>query len=1091
MAEEKLIRREKVTIPTYRVGAPDRNPMFLEKRVYQGSSGRVYPYPVIESVSDEPVDCEYDAYFLENEFLEIMVLPELGGRIQRARDKTNNYDFIYHNRVIKPALVGLAGPWISGGIEFNWPQHHRPNTFGPVAARLVKNSDGSETLWCGETDRMYGTRGLHGVTLRPGRAVMEIHGRVYNPTTLPQTFLWWANPAVSVHDDYQSIFPPDVTAVMDHGKRDVSTFPIATGTYYKVDYRPGTDISWYGNIPVPTSYMAYKSNFDFVGGYDHRRQAGLLHVADRHVSPGKKQWTWGCGDFGKAWDRNLTDEDGPYFELMTGVYTDNQPDFAWLMPCEEKRFVQNFLPYQKIGQVHQANTRAAVSLDIVDGVIKAGVYLTERFEVDILVRNVATNDVLHESTLQIGPDTPWTLEIPAPRGIERKNLHIKVYKDQREVIGFGWREVANHLIPKAADPAPPPKEVRTNEELIHWGRHLEQYRHATRDPIYWHKEALGRDSGDMRGNNEVGKLLLRRACPGMAREYLETAVAKSLERNPNPYDGEPLYNLGLCCLYLEDYEAADNHLAKAAWNAAWKAPAAALRGRIACLRGDLECAATILQEAVAEFPRSNSIRELLVTVLRHLKRNVEAMDHLRVLLREDPVNPWGHHEMELLNTDEVRSGGNWMELFGRDANHYLLELIRGYTSAGFYADAADLVEKARKSGHEPNALCLYMVGDVQSARLESLDGVFPNRLEDTLELKALSLEHRDDGNVSYLLGNALYDKMQYEEAIAAWEHAARLIPDFPTVHRNLGLAYFNPKGDAEAARASYEKAFSLDQTDSRVLFELDQLLKRTGESPTARLDLLTRHAYLIGERDDLYLERATLTRLLKSPESALEQLLSRKFHPWEGGEGKVTRLYVRCLLDMALAAIESKEGGKALEFLERAESYPENLSEGKLYGTAENELNYLRGLAWRLLGEEEKSRQSLELATAGLDSPASAWFYNDQPPESIFYQGLALLELDRDEEAERRFRSLVDYGRTHMDDKPEIDYFAVSLPDFLVFEDDLERRNRIHCSLMMALGLIGLERKDEARSSLESVLAMDPSHTEADRQKRLLDSGQK
>ena len=160
--------------------------------------------------------------------------------------------------------------------------------------------------------------------------------------------MWWANPAVPVNDHTYSVFPPDVNAVMDHGKRAVSTFPIATGEYYKCDYSAGVDISRYKNVPVPTSYMAAHSDFDFIGNYDESRQAGLLHVADHHVSPGKKQWTWGNGDFGRAWDRNLTDEDGPYIELMTGVFTDNQPDFTWLKPQEEKVFVQYFMPYKGI-----------------------------------------------------------------------------------------------------------------------------------------------------------------------------------------------------------------------------------------------------------------------------------------------------------------------------------------------------------------------------------------------------------------------------------------------------------------------------------------------------------------------------------------------------------------------------------------------------------------------------------------------------------------------------------------------------------------------------------------------------------------------
>ncbi|MGB7393693.1 MAG: DUF5107 domain-containing protein, partial [Pricia sp.] len=359
--------REKVTIPTYEVGDPEKYPVFLEKRVYQASSGAVYPHPVIEKISDEKVDKEWDVIFLENEYLKIMILPALGGRIQRAYDKIRQRDFVYYNHVIKPALVGLTGPWISGGIEFNWPQHHRPSTYDPIDSLIEKNGDGSITVWASEVERMFRTKGMAGFTLHPDKAYLEIKVQLYNRTPHRQTFLWWANPAVAVNDHYQSVFPPDVNAVFDHGKRDVSEFPIAKGEYYKVDYSPGTDISRYKNIPVPTSYMAITSDYDFVGGYENDTKGGLLHVADHYVSPGKKQWTWGNGDFGRAWDRNLTDEDGPYIELMCGVYTDNQPDFSWMHPYEEKSFTQYFMPYYNVGVVKNATKEALINLEMEDG----------------------------------------------------------------------------------------------------------------------------------------------------------------------------------------------------------------------------------------------------------------------------------------------------------------------------------------------------------------------------------------------------------------------------------------------------------------------------------------------------------------------------------------------------------------------------------------------------------------------------------------------------------------------------------------------------------------------------------------------------
>ena len=306
------VRRDTVTLPTYRPQPPSRHPMFLEKRVYQGSSGRVYPLPFYDRIAETSEPHAWDAIHLENEYLYVLILPELGGRIHAIRDKTNGYDAIYRQDVIKPALVGLAGPWASGGIEFNWPQHHRPATFMPVSVAIEHDDDGSITVWCGDHDPLSRLRGLHGVCLRPGRSVVEIKVRAYNRTPDVQTFLWWANAATRVHEHYESFFPPDVTFVADHAKRAMSTYPLCEGGYYGVDYaararrgvppqemprryRPPAgvapnNLAWYANIPVPTSYMCLGSREDFFGGYDHRAGAGLLHVANHHIAPGKKQW---------------------------------------------------------------------------------------------------------------------------------------------------------------------------------------------------------------------------------------------------------------------------------------------------------------------------------------------------------------------------------------------------------------------------------------------------------------------------------------------------------------------------------------------------------------------------------------------------------------------------------------------------------------------------------------------------------------------------------------------------------------------------------------------------------------------------------
>src|SRR6201988_1634727 len=233
----ELVQADEITVeyPTYPVGEPEKHPLFFEKRVYQGSNGKVYPLPFIDKVLDVSELRRARAIRLENRFVRVLILPDFGGRIHAIQDKTNHdYDIIYHQKVIKPALVGLAGPWISGGIEFNWPQHHRPATFLPTDFEIEEHADGSKTIWCSDHDPMCRMKGMHGVCLHPGKSYVELKVRAHNRTTLTQTFLWWANVATRVNESYQSFFPPDVSYVADHARRTMSSYPLCRDHYYGV-----------------------------------------------------------------------------------------------------------------------------------------------------------------------------------------------------------------------------------------------------------------------------------------------------------------------------------------------------------------------------------------------------------------------------------------------------------------------------------------------------------------------------------------------------------------------------------------------------------------------------------------------------------------------------------------------------------------------------------------------------------------------------------------------------------------------------------------------------------------------------------------
>lgn len=1068
---------EHVVIPTYGIGAADKNPMFLEKRVYQGSSGAVYPHPVIDRVLDTREERGYSAVFLENRYLKLMVLPELGGRLQMALDKTNGHHFVYYNRVIKPALVGLAGPWISGGIEFNWPQHHRPSTFAPTSWSIERHPDGSATVWCGELERMFGTKGVHGFRLRPDRACLEVDVRLFNATALPQTFLWWANPAVHVGDDYQSIFPPDVHAVMDHGKRDVSSFPFATGTYYKVDYAPGTDISRYKNIPVPTSYMAYHSDFDFLGCYDHGRQAGMLHIANHHLVPGKKQWTWGNGDFGRAWDRQLTDEDGPYIELMCGAFTDNQPDFSWLMPGEEKRFTQVFMPYKQIGAVKNASADAAINLELSDGQAELGVYVSAPRTVR--VRLLRAGSPLLERKLALSPERAFVERASVGAGVHPQELTLEVWCGDTLLVAYTPLPDERGPVPEPARPAMPPEQIGSNEELYLNGLHLEQYRHATYAPEPYYREALRRDPGDARCNNALGLLLLRRGKFAEAEPYFRRALARLTARNPNPYDGEPAYNLGLALLMQGRRADSVAALYKAAWNAAWQDAAFYELACLAARAGKQAEALDLVALALRRNGSHHRARHLQVALLRRLGREQEALTLAEAALALDSLEYGAHHERALMLGDQT-----FARLAAADG-YAAIAVALDYARAGLFPEAIALLGERRD---DPLAgylegWCLSQAGDEGGARAAFAaaaalppDYCFPNCLESVPALEAAMRANPADPRAPYYLGLFWYAHRQYDDAIACWERARQLDPRFPTVHRNLGLAYYNRRKDPRRALDAYETAMALGPGDARVFYELDQLRKRLNTSPAERLAQLEAHAELCALRDDLMLERITLLNTLGRPDEALALVMGRTFHPWEGGEGKVPGQYVVSLLQRARRLLREGAAEEAVALLQRARHYPGNLGEGKLAGAGENHIYYELGRACRQLGDEVRAREAFERAALGGREPASVVYYNDQPPDLIFYQGLACRALGREEEARAVFGGLVAYGEQHLDDEVRIDYFAVSLPDFLVFEDDLGRRHQTHCHYMQALGALGLGLHERAREHFTQVLALEAPH---------------
>ena len=1049
---------EPLTIDTYLPEEPSPYPAFLDSRVYQGSSGRVFPLPFHERISQHPEPHEWQAIHLENEWIRLVVLPEIGGRIYIGYDKVADYDFFYRNNVIKPALVGLAGPWVSGGVEFNWPQHHRPGTFLPTDVEIEREPDGAITVWCSDHDPFTRMKGMQGIRLRPDSAVIEARVRLYNRSDETQTFLWWANVAAAVNDDYQSFFPTDVAYVADHAKRAAATFPRVNGTYYGIDYparvtaeNPDADrLDWYRNIPVPTSYMVTESKFDFFGGYDHGRNAGFVHWADRHVAPGKKQWTWGNSEFGWAWDRNLTDGDGPYIELMAGVFTDNQPDFSFITPGETKTFSQYWYPIQQIGPAQQATLDAALHLEIVPSesgsTLDLGVVATRTLDQSRIEVTTTAGEVLFDGRADLRPGKPFLHTVALSRLVERESVVARVWADDRLILEWAPRQ-APTAPPRLATEPEAPAHIGSSDELFFTGQYLEQYRHATRMPEPYWQEILTRDPLDVRANVAMGASHDRAHRYAQAENSFRAALSRELHRVPNPSSGEAHYRLGVNLVRQGRDDEALEYLSKAQWNSAWFVPASYALGKLNARKRRWVESETALRAVVERDPDHLQATCLLAIVLRLRGATEAAHELLASQLARDPLDQWTRDLLSLPLTTDAPT---------------LLDIAVEYASVGLSVDALRLLDVVASAslatpvgqvnvgplGHYHRAHILASLGESPDAALDAARAVnprhcLPSRLADIDALQyALEIDPQDSTAAS-LLGSWHYSEGSYELAITMWTCAlvSPMNPETAAIaHRNLGIAMYNVRHDPLGALEHFTTARRFAPDDAKLLYEYDQLCRRCDIPVRDRLSLLESRPDLVGIRDDLTIAFVNLLIGSNDIDRAESILRSRVFQPWEGGEGQVLAAWDAVKIAQFHAALQRGDGHGARRHLSEATDYPGSLGEGRHPLANRAQLQWLVGLSEKALGHDELAEESWEAAASysGDFVGMSTQRFSDQTYWSI----RALTALGRVDDARQLTDQLGEYGAQLATTPASIDFFATSLPSLLLFHDDPGKARR-------------------------------------------------
>jgi tetratricopeptide (TPR) repeat protein len=1078
IAGQVRISEQEWIIPTYKVSPPDKNPMFFKGESYQGASKLIYPYGMNDVIANEKTDQSWKALILENEYIKLCVTPEIGGKLYYGTDKTNGYNFIYKNGVVKPSNIGMLGAWVSGGIEWCVVHHHRASTFLPVDYTLSENEDGSKTIWIGETEHRHRMRWTIGITAYPGKSYYSADVKIMNPTPYTNTFLYWANVAAHTNKDYQVIFPPSVRMATYHAKNSFTNWPVSTEVYNGEDFTNGVDLSWWKNSVNQNSYFAYDLKEDFMGGYDHGKETGTVHIGDHNIVKGAKLWEWGSGAAGQATEGRLTDDSGPYVEIMVGAFSDNQPDYSWIKPYEVKTFRQYWYPVKDIRGFKYANLNGAVNLEkSEDNSVFLGYYSTQKVaHAKILLKR--KGETVFEKTQEVSPEKTFTgsIKIDGPFSITDISTEM-VNSDNNEVL-VTYQPVKSektNKLPETVKRPPLPKDIPTVEELYLTGSRILQFYNPTLNALDYFEEALKRDPSDIRTNTAVGNIHLRNGEYDIARSCFSIAIKRLTKDYTRPSTCEALYLQGLTLKALGLYDEAIDTLYRATWDYAFHSAAFLELSRISCLKGDFRKALAQVNESLSTNANNNSAIDLKASIGRKLGDFNGAKSIIESIVKSDPLDFRACNENHLLSakSDTPQNSEKLLAELNekmRDFDQNYLELAVGYMNDGLYDEAGEILRRFKgknqeisyylgfiqdKNGNKKDAEKYFKEGSDQS-----VDYGFPFRLESEKVLKLASLYHPDDSKPYYYMGNLLYDK-QPQKAIENWEIAVKLDPSMAIAWRNLGWGYYQYSHDLAKAINAYEKAFDVKKDDPVYYAELDPLYEMNNSPIEKRAKLFEAKNETVKQRDDSFVREIIVLNLSGQSEKAVEYLNKSNFH-FREGSSRVRDITVDAHLLLGKKNLAEKKYEQALgQFLSISES-PENSKTADRTGDLRSpQINYYIGLAYEALGNRTNAK--LYFTRSSGQSLRENNYIR-------YYQGLSFLKLGDKAKASEYFNALISEGEKRIKQGSDVDFFAK------FGEREAENVRLSNAYLLKGLGYKGLGDMNAATENLRKAVELSASN---------------
>ncbi len=1057
---------ETLEIPTYVLNPAETTPIFDCDWSYQRARRSVYPYPLNDNMTLTKKNVSYKALYLENEYVKLCVLPEIGGRLFYAIDKTNNYDIFYHQDVIKPANVGMTGAWISGGVEWNVFHHHRNTSHSPVSYKIVENKDGSKTIWVGETELRHRMSWAIGVTLYPKKSYMEISGRLINSTRNSNSILFWANASTHVDENYQIIFPQSTEFGTFHCKESFCHWPITKETYNHIEeYQNNINASLWRAHPASNSIFVHDLKDDFIAGYDHGKKAGTILVGNHHIIKGGKFWSWGPNS---GWPTKiLTEKAGHYIELMSGAYSDNQPDYNWIYPYEVKKFTQYYYGIQKMGGVKKGSKQAAINMDIIEKKkLLLGANATERLQ-GAKLSVLKNGKQVYEKTLDLAPDAPFVESIELPEAVKEEiELTMNLYDSKGKLL-LSYTPVKhdeNSKLPEPVRPPLAPSEIKNNEECYLVGLRNLQFHNPFVNPVDYFEEVLKRDPSDTRCNTKMGIYWRQRGDNQKAEKHLRVAFERQTNDYTRPENCEATYNLGLVLKDEGRLQEAEEMLYRATWNYAFNSPANYQLAQLYVQRGDFESALERLEEAITNNGNNFNALNLKGAILRRMGNTEGALSCFNKVLSCDPINYYAICESQKI------TGNNILEtesMFASNPELYL-ELALKYMHDGFVDDAVSILKSADlKIAYPTIKMWLGFFADKAGDKILAkkyfadalnLDIAYcnPFRLETLKVLELAGKYFPDNFKVPYYMGNIMYDK-QVQKAVEFWNESLKKNPNHALTYRNLGWANWKYFKDFKKAKEYYLKTLELDKTKPIFFEEADQVLEASETDVAFRYNLLKSN-HKVCEKRYYPLANEVITGIFVGDFDYVLGLLRNCYFPTREGVANFHDVYVDALVLAGKEKLSQKKYAEACELFKDALKFPEN-HQVFLYDTRtprDAQIYYMIALAYELLGDKENALANYKKSVAT----------NVKKTDYRYWKALSLQKLGMEDEAENLFEALVKTGKDAVVEKHTNFYGAEGTTG-----DSIASLNtKAHYT--QALGEMGLGNNRTARKLLKKSLEL-------------------